>query len=280
MTRRRSSARSAMARIAEAKRHPNADKLQIVMVEIREGQAALEVVCGAPNARAGLIGVFAPLGSLHSRLEDHAREEAGSRRRLERHDVLGRRARAFRRERRESSSCRPTWTKHIGERYVDVMGLGDPVIEVKLTPNRPDCTGVRGIARDLAAAGLGKLKPEPKLGPIKEAFQCKLGLKIELASDVADACPVFATRTVRGVKNGPSPAWMQQRLKSVGLRPINALVDVTNYISQDRGRPLHVYDADKIKGGIRVRLGKAGEKFIGPRRQGARDRRDHVRHRR
>jgi phenylalanyl-tRNA synthetase beta chain len=251
-----------VARIAEAKRHPNADKLQIVMVESEKGKPALEVVCGAPNARAGLIGVFAPLGSFIP----------GSKITLEKKPVRGvvsngMMCSAAELELSDESTgiieLPADMEKHIGERYVDVMGLGDPVIEVKLTPNRPDCTGVRGIARDLAAAGLGKLKPEPKLGPIKEAFQCKLGLKIELASDVADACPVFATRTVRGVKNGPSPAWLQQRLKSVGLRPINALVDVTNYISQDRGRPLHVYDADKIKGGIHVRLGKAGEKFAG-----------------
>ena len=168
----------------------------------------------------------------------------------------------------------------VGERYVDVMGLADPVIEVKLTPNRPDCTGVRGIARDLAAAGLGKLKPEPKLGKVEGDFDCPVAIKLEFAKETADACPVFAGRYVKGVKNGPSPAWLQARLKAVGLRPINALVDVTNYISQDRGRPLHVYDADKLKGAVRARLGKDGEKFLGlDGKEHAVDA-DHVRHRR
>ncbi len=109
------------------------------------------------------------------------------------------------------------WASHIGERYIDVAGLNDPVIEVKLTPNRPDCTGVRGIARDLAAAGLGTLKPEPKLGAIKEAFECLIPVKLEFSPETANACPVFAARTIRGVSNGSSPGWMQNRLKAAGL---------------------------------------------------------------
>jgi phenylalanyl-tRNA synthetase beta chain len=154
------------------------------------------------------------------------------------------------------------WASKVGERYIDVADLNDPVMEVKLTPNRPDCTGVRGIARDLAAAGLGTLKPEPKLGSIKEAFDCSIPVKLEFTSETANACPVFAARTIRNVSNGASPDWLQRRLKAVGLRPINALVDVTNYISLDRGRPLHVYDAHKLKGAIHARLGKSGEKFL------------------
>ena len=153
--------------------------------------------------------------------------------------------------------------KHVGARYVDVMGLADPVIEVKLTPNRPDCTGVRGIARDLAAAGLGKLKPEPKIGKVEGELACPIAIKLEFSKETADACPVFAGRFIKGVTNGPSPAWLQNRLKAVGLRPINALVDVTNYISQDRGRPLHVYDADKLWGPVRARLGQNGETLLG-----------------
>ena len=144
-----------------------------------------------------------------------------------------------------------------------MLGLGEPVIEVKLTPNRPDCTGVRGIARDLAAAGLGKLKPEKKITGVEGDYDCPVDIKLDFPPEARDACPCFAGRYIRGVKNGAAPAWMQQRLKAVGLRPINALVDVTNYISLDRGRPLHVYDADKLKGAIRARLGKKGEKFLG-----------------
>src|SRR5262249_40250316 len=139
----------------------------------------------------------------------------------------------------------------------------DPVFEVKLTPNRPDCTGVRGIARDLAAAGLGTLKHETRITGVEGAYDCPVEIKLEFTPETASACPVFAGRYVKGVKNEPSPDWLQRRLKAVGLRPINALVDVTNYISQDRGRPLHVYDADKLSGAVRARLGRKGEKFEG-----------------
>ncbi len=143
------------------------------------------------------------------------------------------------------------------------MGLSDPVLDVKLTPNRPDCTGVRGIARDLAAAGMGKLKPEKKITGVEGDYDCPIEIALEFPPEARDACPCFAGRYLRGVSNGASPAWMQQRLKAVGLRPINALVDVTNYISLDRGRPLHVYDADKLTGSIRARLGRKGERFAG-----------------
>ncbi len=131
------------------------------------------------------------------------------------------------------------------------------MIEVAITPNRPDCLGVRGIARDLAAAGIGKLNKDP-IKPVKGGFPNPIPIKLEFDKETADACPVFAGRLVRGVKNGPSPDWLQRRLKAIGLRPINALVDITNYISYDRGRPLHVYDADKLSGGIRARLGQEG----------------------
>ncbi|MCJ7528214.1 MAG: phenylalanine--tRNA ligase subunit beta, partial [Methyloceanibacter sp.] len=140
-------------------------------------------------------------------------------------------------------------------------GLDDAVIEVAITPNRPDCLGVRGIARDLAAAGIGALKKDA-VKPVKGDFPNSIPIALEFDQASADACPVFAGRLVRGVKNGPSPDWLQKRLKAVGLRPINALVDITNYISYDRGRPLHVYDADKLTGAIRARLGKAGEAFL------------------
>ena len=140
------------------------------------------------------------------------------------------------------------------------------MIEIAITPNRPDCLGVRGVARDLAAAGLGKLKPDP-LKPVKGSLPQSGSDKLEFDKETASACPVFAGRLVRGVKNGPSPEWLQRRLKAIGLRPINALVDITNYISYDRGRPLHVYDADKLKGAIRARLGRQGEILQGARRQ-------------
>ena len=148
----------------------------------------------------------------------------------------------------------------IGSSAAKALGLDDAVIEIAITPNRPDCLGVRGVARDLAAAGLGKLKPDP-LKPVKGSFANPVPIKLDFDKETASACPVFAGRVIRGVKNGPSPDWLQRRLKAIGLRPINALVDITNYISYDRGRPLHVYDADKLKGAIRARLGRKGETF-------------------
>src|SRR6478672_647039 len=249
-----------IARVIEAKQHPNADKLKVC--KVATGSGVVEVVCGAPNARTGMIGVFAPVGSYIPGKAVHL--EARPVRGIVSAGMLVSEAEL---ELSDAASgiieLRTELGERLGERYVDVMGLADPVIEVKLTPNRPDCTGVRGIARDLAAAGLGTLKPERAISGVEGADPCPTSIKLEFSKETRDACPVFAARCVKGVANGPSPAWLQNRLKAVGLRPINALVDVTNYISQDRGRPLHVYDADKLKGAVRVRLGKAGEKFLG-----------------
>jgi phenylalanyl-tRNA synthetase beta chain len=249
-----------IARVLEAKQHPNADRLRVCQVDT--GSGVVEVVCGAPNAKTGMIGVFAPMGSYIP----------GTGITLEKKPVRGVVSNGMLVSERELElsddhegiiELPAKFGEQLGKRYADVMGLTDPVFEVKLTPNRPDCTGVRGIARDLAAAGLGKLKPEKKVTGVEGDFDCPIDIRLELLKEARDACPCFAGRYLRGVKNGPAPAWMQRRLKAVGLRPINALVDVTNYISMDRGRPLHVYDADKLKGAIRARLGKKGETFAG-----------------
>jgi phenylalanyl-tRNA synthetase beta chain len=145
----------------------------------------------------------------------------------------------------------------IGKPYATWAGLDDPVIEINLTPNRPDCTGVHGIARDLAAADMGKfIDPAPK--PVKGAFPCPVSVKIENP----ELCPGFALRLLRGVKNGPSPQWLQKRLTAIGLRPINALVDITNFMTFDRGRPLHVFDAAKVHGNLTVRRGRQGESLL------------------
>ncbi len=251
-----------VARIVEAKKHPNADKLQVVQVEIAKGQPLMEVVCGAPNARVGLVSVFAPLGTYIP----------GSKITLEKKPVRGvisngMMCSAAELELSDESTgileLDAALADKVGSRYIDVAGLNDPVFEVKLTPNRPDCTGVRGIARDLAAAGLGTLKHETRIHGVEGAKECPIDVKLDFPKGAENACPVFAARLVSGVKNGPSPDWLQNRLKAVGLRPINALVDVTNYISNEHGRPLHVYDADKLKGAIRARLGKASELFVG-----------------
>jgi phenylalanyl-tRNA synthetase beta chain len=249
-----------VARVVEAKKHPNADKLQVAQVEIAPGRPPVEVVCGAPNCRTGMIGVFAPIGTYIP----------GTGITLEKKPVRGVASNGMLCSEREMQlsddhvgivDLGEKYAGDIGKRYIDIMGLDDPVIEVKLTPNRPDCTGVRGIARDLAAAGLGTLKPEPKLGAVEGDYACPVEIKLEFTHETSDACPIFAGRYVRDVKNGASPLWLQKRLRAVGLRPISALVDVTNYISIDRGRPLHVFDADKLSGAVSARLGKAGETF-------------------
>jgi len=250
-----------IARVVEAKQHPDADRLQVCEVEIAPGKPTVEVVCGAPNARTGLLGVFAPLGTFIP----------GTGITLEKRPVRGVISNGMLLSERELELSEDhdgiielddSFAEQVGSRYIDVAGLADPVIEIGLTPNRPDCTGVRGIARDLAAAGLGTLKPEPALGAIEDNFECPIDIELTFTAETADACPVFAGRYVRGVKNGPAPKWMQQRLMAAGLRPISALVDMTNYVSLDRGRPLHVYDADKLTGAVRARLAKSGEKFL------------------
>jgi phenylalanyl-tRNA synthetase beta chain len=250
-----------IARVLETRQHPNADRLRVAEVEVRPGEPPVEVVCGAPNCRTGMIGVFAPLGTFIP----------GTGITLERKPVRGVVSNGMLCSERELMisedhdgiiDLAPEHAGSVGKRYIDVMDLDDAVIEVKLTPNRPDCTGVRGIARDLAAAGLGRLKPEPKLARVEGDFACPVEIRLEFAPEAASACPAFAGRYVKGVRNGPSPAWMQSRLKAAGLRPISALVDITNYISLDRGRPLHVYDADKLRGAVRARLARAGERFL------------------
>ena len=149
----------------------------------------------------------------------------------------------------------------VGAAYAAYAGLDDPVIDIDLTPNRPDATGVAGIARDLAAAGLGTLKtPAPRRSP--GSFDCPIAVTLDFAAADAHLCPAFALRLVRGVKNGPSPEWMQKRLRAIGLRPINALVDITNYLTFDRGRPLHVFDAAKVEGALHVRRARAGESVL------------------
>ena len=242
-----------IAKIVEAGQHPDADRLRVCQVDTGSGMS--EVVCGAPNALPGLVGIFAPLGSYIP----------GTGITLEKKPVRGVVSNGMMVSERELEisdehdgiiDLGKAYEKHIGESYAEVMRLNDPVFDVDLTPNRPDCTGVRGIARDLAAAGLGKLKPEPKLGKVEGTKAGPVDIKLDFAKDVVNACPMFAGRYVAGVKNGSSPDWMQARLRAIGLRPINALVDITNYISMDRGRPLHVYDADKLQGPIRARMGK------------------------
>ena len=245
-----------VAYVVSAEKHPNADKLRVCIVDT--GTEKLQVVCGAPNARTGMKGVFARSGTVipATGLE------------LKKSSIRGVESNGMLCSEREMGLSQEhdgiielAADAPVGRPFAEVLGLQDPLIEIKLTPNRPDCTGVRGVARDLAAAHLGRLKAEQ---PVKIAARFNNTVAIGLHFDDAtkNACPVFAGRLVRGVKNGPSPAWLQQRLKAVGLRPISALVDITNLISLDRARPLHVYDADKLKGEIHARLSKKGETVV------------------
>jgi phenylalanyl-tRNA synthetase beta chain len=254
--------RFTIARVTEAKRHPNAERLQVLQVEIEPGKPTVEVVCGAPNARAGMVGVFAPLGAYIP----------GTGITLEKKPVRGVVSNGMMLSEREMQlsddhegivDLAEDLVGKVGQRYVDVLGLSDPVIEVKLTPNRPDCTAVRGIARDLAAAGLGTLKPEKKIEGVEGSYDSPVDILLEFPSLDGAPCTCFAGRYIRGIDNSKgSPGWMQQRLKAIGQRPINAVVDITNYIMIDRGRPLHVYDADKLSGAIRARPARAGETVL------------------
>ena len=241
-----------IAKVLTAERHPQADKLQVLTVDHGDGNP-LQVVCGAPNARAGLVGVFGVEGAVVpvngmvlKKTAIRGVESNGmmcSFRELELgedHDGII-----------ELGADAP-----VGQVYADYAGLNDPVIDVSVTPNRQDCMGVRGIARDLAAAGLGTLNAI--IVPAIEG----VGPGPDVRTDDADGCPAFFARTVRGVTNGASPEWMARRLKAIGQKPISALVDITNYIMFDLGRPLHVYDLSSLKGGLVARKGKPGEQVL------------------
>jgi phenylalanyl-tRNA synthetase beta chain len=246
-----------IARVVTAVQHPNADKLRVLTVDAGLGGDPVQVVCGAPNARAGLVGVFAAPGThIPGTGIDLA---VGTIRGVESRGMMCSERELMLSDAHTGIIELPE-DAPVGVSFADWRGGSDPVIEIAITPNRPDCLGVRGIARDLAARGLGRLKPDP-LEPVPGRFPCPVPIALDFQPDRADACPVFAGRLVRGVVNGPSPAWMQARLKAVGLRPISALVDITNYVSFDRGRPLHVYDAARLNGTVRARLGRDGESF-------------------
>jgi phenylalanyl-tRNA synthetase beta chain len=237
-----------VARVVEAVQHPNADRLRVCQVETKDGMK--EIVCGAPNARAGLYTVYAAIGTYipGSGITLEPRPVRG----VVSNGMLCSAAELETAE--ESDGILELPELPVGTPAAEALGL-EAVIDFEVTPNRPDWLGVLGIARDLAAAGLGKLR-DPAVAPTPGQFP----LPIEIRLPNPEACPAFAGRLIRAVRNGPSPAWLQARLISVGLRPISALVDVTNLISLDRARPLHVYDAAKLKGGwIEARLGREGE---------------------
>lgn len=241
--------------VMEVEKHPDADKLQVCQVETGEG--VVQVVCGAPNARVGLKGVFAPCGSYVPGIDLELKPVKI--RGQDSHGMLLSERELDISEEHDGIIELPGISE-VGSPAAPALGLDDPVIEIAITPNRPDCLGVRGIARDLAAADVGELKDETTES-IKDTFENPVSIELNFNAEQATACSAFAGRLVKGVKNGPSPQWLQRRLKAIGLRPINALADITNYIAYDRGRPLHVYDAGKLQGGVQARAGKTGEEF-------------------
>jgi len=241
-----------VAKVLTAEKHPQADKLQVLTVDTGEG--VLQVVCGAPNARAGLVGVLGlpgavvPANGMALKVAAVRGVESNgmmcSTRELELgddHDGII-----------ELPADAP-----VGASFADYSGAGDPVIDISITPNRQDCMGVRGIARDLAAAGLGTLKPltVPTIAGEGQAA-------IEIRTDDPDACPAFFGRTIRGVTNGTAPEWMRRRLEAVGQRSISALVDISNYVMFDLGRPSHIYDSAKLTGALVARRAKDGETAV------------------
>jgi phenylalanyl-tRNA synthetase beta chain len=242
-----------IARVAEAKQHPNADRLRVCMVDTGTGDP-IQVVCGAPNARTGMKSVFVPPGAFIP--GKNTTLAVGTIRGVESRGMLVSEFELQLSDNHEGiidlSDDAP-----VGANYAQWAGLDDPVLEINLTPNRADCTGVHGVARDLAAADMGKFK-DSGIKAIKGEFPCPVSVTIE----APDLCSAFALRLVRGVKNGPSPDWLQKRLIAIGLRPINELVDITNFITYDRGRPLHVFDAAKVRGHLVVRHAAAGEKLL------------------
>lgn len=246
-----------VAHVLKAEPHPNADKLRVCVVDTGSGEP-LQVVCGAPNARAGMKGVFAPVGSTVPGID--LLLKAATIRGVASNGMLCSEREMGLTDEHTGIIDLPA-DAPVGAPFASVMGLDDPVIEIKLTPNRGDCLGVRGIARDLAAAGLGRLKPLP-VPQIRGRFASPVRVLRDLPADAQDACAMFVGRYIRGVKNGPSPQWLQRRLKAIGLRPISALVDVTNFFTYDLGRPLHVFDADKVTGNITARLARDGEKLV------------------
>jgi len=242
-----------IAKVLTAVQHPDADRLRVLTVDTGDGKP-VQVVCGAPNARAGLIGAFAAPGAYVPGID--VTLSVGKIRGVESFGMMCSERELELSDEHDGIIDLPA-DAPVGTSYAAYAKLDDPVIDINLTPNRPDATSIYGIARDLAASGLGRLK-DGSVPPVAGKGECPVKVTIE----APELCPGFALRLVRGVKNGPSPKWLQQRLIAIGLRPINALVDITNYITFDRGRPLHVFDAEKVKGNLVVRRAEAGEKVL------------------
>lgn len=247
-----------IAKVISAAPHPQADKLQVLSVDA--GGEPLQVVCGAPNARAGMLGVFGPAGAVVP--ANGMVLKVAAIRGVESNGMMCSIAELELGDDHDGIIELPD-DATVGEIYADWAGLDDPVIDVSITPNRQDCMGVRGIARDLAAAGLGTLKP------LGDVYKIDLSTPLEgsdpapnVRTDDAAGCPAFYAQSVSGVRNGEAPEWMRAKLKAIGQKPISALVDITNFLSIDLGRPLHVYDRAKLNGALVARKAVDGEQVV------------------
>ena len=247
-----------LAKVMTAEQHPDADRLRVCQVATDEGTQ--QIICGAPNARAGITVVLAKPGMYVPGIDTTI--GVGKIRGVESFGMM-----ASERELElsdEHDGIIELPSGEVGDRFVDWLAANDPakvdpVIEIAITPNRQDALGVRGVARDLAARGLGTLKPQADEA-VPGTFDSSIGVTIE--ADTLDDCPHFTGRLIKGVKNGPSPQWLQDRLRAIGLRPISALVDITNFFTYDQNRPLHVFDADKVTGNLRVHKAQGGETLV------------------
>ena len=228
--------------VVEAVQHPNADRLRVCKVDT--GAGVVQVVCGAPNARTGMKGIFAPTGSYIPGTDLHAQGEQDPRRGEQRHAVLRRASCSSATTIAASSTCRPTPRPACRRPRRSASTIA--VIEIKVTPNRGDCLGVHGIARDLAAAGARHAEAVQGRARSKGSYASPIKWTHGYEAKPDSPCPIVVGRHFRGVKNGPSPDWLQRRLKAIGLRPISTLVDITNLVTFDLNRPLHVFDAKKL----------------------------------
>ncbi|WP_422003415.1 phenylalanine--tRNA ligase subunit beta [Roseovarius mucosus] len=249
-----------IGKVLKAEPHPDADRLRVCQVATADGET--QIICGAPNAREGITVVIAKPGVYVPGIDTTI--GVGKIRGIESHGMMCSEREMELSEEHDGIIELPSG--EVGQRFTDWLAAHDPakvdpVIEIAITPNRPDALGVRGIALDLAARGMGKMKPAQTVD-IEGQFACPIGVTID-ADTATGGCEVFAGRLIRGVKNGPSPEWLQQRLRAIGLRPISALVDITNFFTYDRNRPLHVFDADKVKGDLRIHRTTGGETLIG-----------------
>src|SRR6056297_1206089 len=249
-----------IGKVMAAEKHPDADKLKVCQVATAQGET--QIICGAPNARAGITVVIASPGVYVPGIDTTI--GVGKIRGIESYGMMCSEREMELSEEHDGIIELPSG--EVGQRFTDWLAENkpekvDPVIEIAITPNRPDALGVRGIALDLAARGLGTMKPAPE-AQVEGQFPSSINVTID--EDTRDGgCEVFAGRVIRGVKNGPSPQWLQDRLRAIGLRPISALVDITNFFTYDRNRPLHVFDADKVNGDLRVHRTTGGETLMG-----------------